>query len=516
MLWCVVAALLLFVFLWPLLGGMVVINDDLKFVRSPACDLSIGDHLQQMWASHTFRPLEVLVGRTCDPVTLRCSWVLPIQACGFALICWAVAELARILLPSERRLAPLAIILLSLSPATTAALWQMDTCSQTWGVALGLWSCVIAWRGFECAKSGRWPWLSGALLASCFIVSAFIKETAYGWSLGIGLCIIGGAVMLLRHNRAASLRVLPILLGAVVVPMALLAVRLSAGALEHGQGEALDNPYKLEFGINLPVNAMMATIGAASTGPFHLIMNGGAPLVLRALPGVACILAGLIAVTAFEFGFLRGRDEERRACRLAVMLLLATAGSAAITCLMQTVSELYGFGFNAGFSLLIALAVLLVARASDDGKCARAVGAATTAAIVTLLAIGAFGLSGRAAHFQTTWTNASRTNAAIIQAADAWVAEVAESKSDPRAQRGTRANADTLEICFGPACRPGTTYGQYICSVMQSIDWDTTVQWMLRRNPDLRLSVRADLDCSLFAETVFTVECPVDPAYGNW
>jgi hypothetical protein len=39
---------------------------------------------------------------------------------------------------------------------------------------------------------------------------------------------------------------------------------------------------------------------------------------------------------------------------------------------------------------------------------------------------------------------------------------------------------------------------------------------MLRRNPDLRLSVRADLDCSLFAETVFTVECPVDPAYGNW
>jgi len=504
-----VLAVLLGVCLWPLVSGMVVINDDLKFVRSPACDLPVGDHLRQMWASQSFRPLEVLVGRTCDAETLRCTLVVPIQMTGFAVICVAVCALARVILPTERRLAPLALILLALSPATTAALWQMDTCSQTWSVALGLWSCVIAWRGFVQAQSGRWPWMCGLLLAGCFLVSGLLKETAYGWSLGIGLCALLGTAVLQRQHRTASLRMLPILLGVIAVPMALLAVRLGAGVLEHSQGDALDNPYKLELGINLPMNALMATIGAAATGPFHLITNGDAPLILRALPGLACVLVGLLVVTAFEFGFLRGSSEDRRACRLALLLLFATSGSAAITCLMQSVSELYCFGFNAGFALLTALAVLLILRACDADNCARAVGIAVKVALAMTLAIGAFGLCGRAAHFRTTWMTASRTNTAIIHAADAWVAESAAIPS-------TRTTTDQLDICFGPACRPGSTYGQYICSVLQAIDWELSAQWMLRRDPKLRLGVRTDLDCALFSGSVFTVECPANPSYGNW
>lgn len=500
---------LLGVCLWPLLGGMVVVNDDLKFVRSPACDLPLGDQLRQIWTSQSFRPLEVLVGRTCDAETLRCPWVLAIQTIGFAWICWAVCVLANIILPSERRLAPIALILLALSPATTAALWQMDTCSQTWGVALGLWSCVIAWRGFTQAQSGRWPWGCGLLLAACFIVSALIKETAYGWSFGIGLCALWGSAVLLRQGRTVPLRMLPILLGVIAVPLALLLVRIGVGALGHEQGDALDNPYKLEIGINLPMNALLATVGAATTGPFHLVANGDAPLALRALPGVACILVGLIGVTALEFGFLRGSEEHRRACRLGLLLLGATFGSAAITCLMQSVSELYCFGFNVGFALLTALAVVLILRVCDAAHAARSIGAATRAALVIVLAIGAFGLCGRAAHFRETWVSASRTNAAIIQAGDAWVAE---SSAAPN----SRTRTEQLDICFGPACRPGSTYGQYICSIMQAIDWELSAQWMLRRSPKLRLGVRSDLDCTLFTGSVFAVECPNRPWYGNW
>lgn len=500
---------LLCVCLWPLVGGMVVVNDDLKFVRSPACELPVGDQLRQMWLSQSFRPLEALVGRTCDAETLRCPWVVPIQTIGFAMICWAVCTLARIILPTERRLAPLALILLALSPATTAGLWQMDTCSHTWGVALGLWSCVIAWHGFTRAKSGRWPWMCGLLLAGCFIVSGLIKETAYGWSLGIGLCALGGTAVLLRQNGPAAIRMLPILFGVIAIPMALLVVRIGAGALGHEQGDALDNPYKLELGINLPMNALMATIGAATTGPFHLITNSDSPLVLRALPGLACVLVGLLGVTAFEFGFLRGTSEDRHACRLALLLLLATSGSAAITCFMQSVGELYCFGFNVGFALLTALAVLLMLRACDADNCAKVVGIAVKMALAMTLAIGAFGLCGRAAHFRTTWMTVSRTNMAIIHAADAWVAESA-------ARARTPAPSDQLDICFGPACRPGSTYGQYICSVVQAIDWELSAQWMLRRDPKLRLGVRTDLDCALFPGSVFAVDCPPTPSYGAW
>jgi len=503
------AGILIVLTCWPLVAGMVVVNDDLKFVRSTACDLPVADHMRQMWASQSFRPLEILAGRMCDPETLRCTGVVLIHLTGLAVALLAVCALARIILPTERRLAPLAILLLALSPPTTTSIWQVDTCSQTWSVALGLWSCVLAWRGFHQAQADRWPWMNSMLLACCFVVSALIKETAFGWSLSIGLCGLGGAAVLLRQNRMALLRFVPIVCAVIAVPLLLLAVRLGAGALAHEQGSALDNPYKLELGINVPMNALMATMGATATGPFHLITSSEAPIVLRSLPAVAFILLGLIGVTAVEFGFLRGRDEDRIACRRSVLLLLATSGSAAITCLMQSVSDLYCFGFNAGFALLTALAVLLVIRACETGACAKSIGAAVKAAFVLSLAIGAFGLAGRAAHFRSTWIAVARTNEAVIRAADAWVA-------DSSAKRGFRAADDQLEVCFGPACRPGSTYGQYVCSIMQGIDWDLTADWLRRRDPQLRLGVRTDLDCSLFSGSVFAVECPADPFYGNW
>lgn|GEM_PF-3597598 len=96
-------------------------------------------------------------------------------------------------------------------------------------------------------------------------MSGLIKETAYGWSFSIGLCALCGIAVLLRQSRTAPLRMLPILLGLVMIPPLLLLVRLGAGALGHERGDGLDNPYKLDIGLNLPMNALMVTIGALTT-----------------------------------------------------------------------------------------------------------------------------------------------------------------------------------------------------------------------------------------------------------
>lgn len=94
-LWCTVAGILIAVCCWPLVAGMVVVNDDLKFLRSTACELPVADHMRQMWASQSFRPLEILAGRMCDTVTLRCTGVVLIQMTGFVAIWLALCALSR-------------------------------------------------------------------------------------------------------------------------------------------------------------------------------------------------------------------------------------------------------------------------------------------------------------------------------------------------------------------------------------------------------------------------------------
>jgi len=98
-------------------------------------------------------------------------------------------------MPGDSRLAPLAMILVVLSPATTCAVWQMDACSQTWSAALGLWACAHAWNGAERVALGGSPWPSTFRLLGVFALLLMVKETAYGWSLGIGMALLVGALV---------------------------------------------------------------------------------------------------------------------------------------------------------------------------------------------------------------------------------------------------------------------------------------------------------------------------------
>jgi len=82
-LWAVFGLLLAFIAAWPVWRGIVVMNDNMKFLRSSACELPLGEELRLAWsASPTFRPMEIVVGRLCDPVTLACPWVMPVQMAG--------------------------------------------------------------------------------------------------------------------------------------------------------------------------------------------------------------------------------------------------------------------------------------------------------------------------------------------------------------------------------------------------------------------------------------------------
>ena len=84
--------LLLAVCAWPLLGGMIAANDDLKFVRGDAADGPLWDRIVLAWRTNSnFRPLDVAVGAWCDPLTLACGWAIVSTSTVTTPAPWAVS-----------------------------------------------------------------------------------------------------------------------------------------------------------------------------------------------------------------------------------------------------------------------------------------------------------------------------------------------------------------------------------------------------------------------------------------
>jgi hypothetical protein len=154
-LWCIVAALACFVVAWPALHGLTATNDDIKFLRTTDRGLSAWGAIANAWkTSPAFRPMEILVAAGGDDVTLECPWVIPVHAAGLAVLAVAVVGLVRRAIPGSAAAAPLALLWILLSPATTVSAWQMDCGSQTWSAALGAWAMLLAWRAFDAAHFG--------------------------------------------------------------------------------------------------------------------------------------------------------------------------------------------------------------------------------------------------------------------------------------------------------------------------------------------------------------------------
>jgi len=500
-----VAALLVgaFIILWPVSAGIVATNDDIKFLREPSCALPVWDRVCDAWAhSASFRPLEIIVSASCDATTLACGWVMPVQALALVVLAWAVVGLADRVAPGNRAVAPIALLWIGLSPPTTTAAWQMDAASQAWSAALGAWGMLFAWRAFAAARMGRNAWSALIWLGVVFAIGVNVKETMYGWSAAIGTATIVAVVWCALRDRSAMWRTSLILLPTVVLPVAHMAARVATGALGSAAKADPGARYQAELGLNVLVNSAMTIAGCLGNGPFHVLTDNDAPIVLRVLPLLAMGLVAGVLMTAIGFALFHRRVHGPSILLTAVFLALVAFASTAATIPMGSVSELYCMGANVGTAILFAAAVVALWNpvAADERMLCRTVAVVAAAA---LAGIGAFGLAGRAYQSEITWKCTRIANEAIL----AFQKSVA-----PR----TEGKACAGVIFFPASCVLDRTYGQYVLPPAQTILIECTEPWLARRDPARTLFFSFSQPPGITEPTDLVLDCTVMPARGHW
>lgn len=503
--WALVVCIIAFEVAWGSLGGLCMANDDLKFVRSPSRDLLVWDAIADAWRTQpSFRPMEVLIAHLSDPVSLSCPWVAPVQGLGLLALATATVALARQAVPGLPALWPVALLLVALSPATTASVWQMDSCSQTWSAALGAWSAWLAWRWIdEAARPSRPWWMIGAL-AAAVLLGLTVKENFYGWALGLGVAVAVAAAVVGRRNRAAGLRAAWALGPIALLTMAHLACRWTWSALPGliaGAGE--DTRYKAEFGTNLLVNAAVSMAGAVGIGPFHLVLDAEAPLALRAMPVLATAMMVIVILCAVGAAALDAKSV--RGVRWPALAFIASASvlSLSATIPMPSVSELYGLGANVGCALVAVAGIAAVWREGDPSAHAAArAGVALSLAVVC--AIGSYGLVSRAMHFGAVWASTRTMNDAIVAFQPTLEA------------RGPGDERPAGMVHVPTACLVGSTHSQYVMPPLQVLDLNLTEAWLARRDPSRRIVFSIGTSPRAPRPHEIVLDCAALPQHGHW
>ena len=503
-LWAAAILLLAFVMAWPAIGGMIAVNDDIKFVRVPAHGEPVAKQIADAWrTSPSFRPLELMVAARCDERSLACPIAIVVQMAGLAMLAWGVVALARIVMPGQPWVAPIALIWIAMSPGTTCAAWQIDAGSQTWSAALGTWACVLCWRSFEVARAGRIAWGALATLTLVFALGVNIKETFYGWSAGIGVVALAATLWLFVRDRGAALRAAPTLVPVVALPIAHMAARWLTGAMSQSADANQDSRYQIELGMNLVINAVQSVAGAVGTGPFYLLADEKAPLALRALPALAGLVELCLLAAAVEFAVLRPAREKRLRWMPVALACVAGMISLSVTFPMGSVSELYGFGANVMIALLVGVALTALWRAAEveDRGLTRTVAMVGGA---TALMVGLYGLAGRAHHFRNIWLCTRTANEQIV------------AFMDTRPAAPKYGDAPISTIYFPSSCRPERSYGAYITPVAQAVDILNTVDWMKRLQPRHPTTFSLDTDAPNHGAYDMVVGCDAMPRDGHW
>jgi len=501
-LWCIVAALACFVVAWPALHGLTATNDDIKFLRTIDHGRSAWDAIAHAWkTSPAFRPVEILVAAGGDDVTLECPWVIPVHAAGLVVLAVAVVGLARRAIPGSAAAAPLALLWILLSPATTVSAWQMDCGSQTWSAALGAWAMLLAWRAFDAARGGRVAWSTLGWLTLVFVLGVNVKETFYGWSAAVGTATIVAAALLARRDRAAALRAAWILLPVVALPAAHLAARVLTGSIFAVAADGPGSRYQAEFGLNIVVNIAMMVAGCVGTGPFHVVMDDGASPLLRVLPILALLLLAGMLIAAVGLAWLHRKSAGWGAIGVPVAVAAVAFASTVATIPMGNASELYCFGANVGVAVLFAAVAIRLwdPVAADERLLGRGVVAIAGGLV---LAIGVFGLAGRAHHFRVTWEVSRIVNRSIVE-------------FQPRLASRSTVKASGV-VYFPSSCILQRTYGQYVSPPGQLVDIDDTEPWLNRRDPTRLIVFTFDPPPGIPEATDLVLECESLPKHGHW
>ncbi len=491
--WFAVAAIVAWLVFAPLFWGLNVANDDLKFVRGNLNVGSLWENIRHGWLhTNSFRPLENLVAAACDARTLSCWPVVPLQFAGLAAIAAGIVALARRTLPEPSLAAPLILLWVLLSPGTMTALWQMDTGSQTWGAALGLWCGVVAWDIVAAARHGRAAAPRLLALLALALVGMNVKETFFGWSAAIAGGIVVAIIATPCRGRAA-LRAAAAIIPVAVVPFLYLVLRYKFGGLGGVTpvDEAPEGRYQIGVGDNLVTNSLMSLFGLFSNGPLHLFNDDAAPLPLRALPPASLLACGVMIIAAAAFAVLHRAAPAPLPLRAPLLAAAVCMASIAVTLPMGAVSDLYGFGPNIGSGLLVVTAGWMLWNPADPDD--RGIGRGIAGASAAVLALtGLYGVGSRTYQFSMTWYYARELNRIVL----AHQAALPELKGDAPAL-----------IYFPTSCYSGHIYGQIMTRPLQSMGIDSITDWINRQDPKrpVRLVVQPPL--SMRPGIDLTVEC---------
>ena len=107
----------------------------------------------------------------------------------------------------------------------------MDTCSQTWGTALGVWCGILCWDIFVAARAGAATWRKVFVLFALAVIGMNIKETFFGWSASIGCALMLAIILGWKNNHRASLRAAVALIPMALMPLLYLVIRYKFGGL---------------------------------------------------------------------------------------------------------------------------------------------------------------------------------------------------------------------------------------------------------------------------------------------
>ncbi len=505
-LWAVAIAMLIFICIWPLLAGMVAANDDVGYVRDDRYTGTLVENIRSSWLkASVFRPLEVAAAKLCDISTLECRPVMIIQIAGLFAVIAGLAVIVRRLMPQHRVALPLLIIWLVLSPATTVSLWQMDSCSQTWSAACGIWAGLLTWMAVDAARSDRaiLPWVVG--LSVFAAISVNIKEMMYGWFFGIGVAVLAviARAAWQRDWRSAN-RCAWFALPVIALPMLHLACRLKFSALGRtleSSGEPNDQArYQAALGANVLNNAWLSLVGLFGNGPLHLVDDAEAMLPLRMLTLVSLVSVFVVLTSAGVIALVHGSNTPSDRSRRRALILCAIAGllSVSVTLPMGQVSELYGMGANAGSGLLVVAALLALwnpAKPEDRVLC-RSIAAFCAAVGVVA---GVYGLGSRAYHFRITWWYAREMNRTLLDH-----------------QRAVEPSSEPFMALVGQPCFTGRLHSQYIVSPLQAVGFEGTRAWMNLQEPTRRIVFVEEAPMIKAGPRDLVLRCDDLPARGHW
>ncbi len=505
-----IIALLLFgwLMIFPIFAGIVVANDDLKFVRGSLNVGSLGENILHGWSkTGSFRPLENIVASFCDARTMSCWILIPVQFCGFAVVALGIVALMRRVLPECRFAAPLVLIWVSLSPSTMTSLWQMDTCSQTWVAALGLWCAVLSWDAFVAGQRASpdraGMWRSLLLLFAVTVIAMNIKETFFGWSAAIGSCCILVVIVRWRRDVRAALRGAFVLVPIAVVPMIYLALRYKFGSIGSASvaSETEDGRYQVVLEDNILSNAVKSLFAMFCDGPLHQLMNQSAMIVVRMLPVTSVIASCVLLLAACALCILQRRAQRTKSLRWVLLAAMVCMASICVTLPMGDISDLYAFGPNIGSGLLLVIAAVVLWNPVDanDRAITRSIAACATA---ILCVVGVYGVASRSYHFSMTWQYATEINNRVL----------AHQASLPI---GTVAD-EPARIFVPRSCYTGHAYGQVVVGPVQSMGIESITDWVNSLDPRRQIQFVEFYPIGFRAGVDLEIDCAKFPVRENW